>query len=146
MKKLILSSITIAIICTSSCKKNDETTEAAVSAKTTFLTSSAWKAQKSEVQSTGSTTWTDVTSSNPACKFNDILKYNTDFQLVIDEGATKCSASDPQTTTSAWSFQSNETILNAGGQLGEISVLDANNLVVIYSQAGITKVRNTFKH
>jgi hypothetical protein len=146
MKKVILASMTFAFFCTTSCKKSEEATTEVVSTKTTFLTNAAWKALKSETLSTGSTTWIDVTSSNPACKFDDILKYNTDFQFVIDEGATKCSPSSPQSTNSAWSFQSNETILNAGGQLGEISLLDANNLVVIYTPSPLVKVRNTFKH
>lgn len=46
-----------------------------------------------------------------ACTKDDITVFKTDGTVTFDEGATKCDAGDPQTTSGTWEFQDNETKL-----------------------------------
>ncbi|MHC1707713.1 MAG: DUF5004 domain-containing protein [Bacteroidales bacterium] len=60
----------------------------------------------------GGTLITDLWSQLPVCVKDDIQKFESDGVYTFDEGATKCSTNDPQTTTGTWSFNSDETILS----------------------------------
>ncbi len=74
---------------------------------TQLLTQASWKFQSASISGS------DITSSLPTCQKDNTMKFNTDGSGVLDEGATKCNSSDPQTTNYTWSFQSSETIIHA---------------------------------
>ena len=55
---------------------------------------------------------TDIYSQIPSCIQDNLTKFNTNFTIIDDEGATKCDSSDPQTTTGGtWAWNTTETIL-----------------------------------
>ena len=59
----------------------------------------------------GGIEYTDFFAIMPACSKDDVTVFNTDGTATFDEGATKCDAGDPQTTSGTWQFQDNETKL-----------------------------------
>ncbi|QNE38201.1 hypothetical protein F1C16_00835 [Hymenobacter sp. NBH84] len=52
-----------------------------------------------------------------SCQKDNFAKYTIDKTIVVDEGATKCSATDPQTQTYTWSLNADETELTVSGKL-----------------------------
>lgn len=60
----------------------------------------------------GGTLITDLWSQIPGCSKDDIQKFESNGIYTFDEGATKCSTNDPQTTTGTWSFNSDETVVS----------------------------------
>lgn len=61
----------------------------------------------------GNATITDVYASSlySPCYKDNLMTFKTNGTCVEDEGTVKCSASDPQTTSGTWLWNTNETIL-----------------------------------
>lgn len=56
---------------------------------------------------------TDVFAKNPACFNDDLHVYKADKTYALEEGLTKCVATDPQVwDTGTWVFSSTESILS----------------------------------
>jgi len=55
---------------------------------------------------------TNLYNQIPACTKDDITKFAADGKATFDEGASKCSVTDPQTTTGSWAFNTTETVLS----------------------------------
>ena len=105
-KKIILFAFA-AIALLNSCKKDDATPD-----NTALITTGKWKLTAETTASVNSY------GNYLACEKDDTYAFATDGKVTIDEGATKCSASDPQTTTGSWAFSGTEkkkVILTAGG-------------------------------
>ncbi len=47
----------------------------------------------------------------PTCIVDNIGTFTSDLKLIVDEGQTKCSPGDPQTTTGTYSLNSGNTQL-----------------------------------
>lgn len=132
-----------------SCKKNDPE-----KSRTELLTQAGWKIVKDETRTGASGPWVDITSSYAACEKDDVLAFRTNLSFEFNEGATKCSPSDPQIiTTGTWVFTTNETKINAtsGGSTDAIDVnqLDEGTLILFSSDVsgGITYYsRSTYGH
>ena len=76
----------------------------------------------------GGTSITDVWSQVPTCQQDDLQKFSNGGVYTSDEGASKCSPNDPQTTTGTWSFNSDQTILS----------ITKNNQTVSYTIVELT--------
>lgn len=131
MKKILLFTVlSIALVSISACSKSDDNTTAPPTnndppTKTELLTrSGGWK--MSGLLLNGATFF-DVF---PACTKDDLIKFTADFNVLTDEGATKCASTDPQTYTEKWSFADNETKIILDGEEGFVLKLDATTLVV----------------
>jgi hypothetical protein len=114
MKKLSL--LFLAALALGSCKKNNDNTPATpTSSKTDLLTAKSWRITADKTTSTTSISPTSTTTDNyaasPSCERDNFIKFNTNKTAVYDEGATKCSTSDPQTESAAWDFNSDATKL-----------------------------------
>lgn len=96
-KKIILFAFA-AIAVLGSCKKDD-----AAADNTALLTAGKWKL-------TAETTATVNSYGNyEACEKDNTYAFGTDGKVTIDEGATKCAATDPQTSaTGTWAFSGTE--------------------------------------
>jgi hypothetical protein len=105
MTKLFLATVAIAAISFSGCKKNSES-------NTDKLTGKNWKITALTVDPPLAGGITDVYAQIPSCSQDDLTKFTTPSAVTFDEGATKCNASDPQTTTGSWAWNSDETILS----------------------------------
>ncbi len=104
MKKQLLSLsllISASLFLFSSCGKDEN--PPAPKTKTQLLTQSSWKYKSSTV---GGAAYTIQ-----ACIQDNIYTYAAAGTGTIDEGATRCNAGDPQTSSFTWNFQSGETVL-----------------------------------
>ena len=69
----------------------------------------------------GGTTITDVYAQLSACSKDDISKFTTPNVYTVDQGATKCNASDPQTVTGTWVLSSDQKTVTTTDASGTIS-------------------------
>lgn len=65
----------------------------------------------------------DFYSFLEACEKDDITIFNANGTVTFDEGATKCDAGDPQTTSGTWVFTDNETKLSVTDD-GDTQIFD----------------------
>ena len=117
IKTITMACLMLGLTITS-CQKETETAPAPTPSltKTQLLTSKNWK--MTAYTSNPAIDWnnngtmvTDVYTQIPDCHKDDINKFNTNGVGIFDEGATKCDAADPQTTSGTWIFNTNETII-----------------------------------
>lgn len=132
IKKLTI--LAISILAIASCGKKDTTTNTTTSkTKTQLLTQKTWKLTNVRYK-INSGSWVDAYSTVSSCVKDNIVTYTSSGSYSIDEGATKCNTSDPQTyITGTWNFQNSETqfALNTatfGTQVQSIVTLDENTL------------------
>jgi hypothetical protein len=94
-----LSLLAIATIFVLSACKKDETTKS----PTEYLTAGNWKVTGMTINpgiEVEGIVITDIyTFGVQDCTKDDLIKFNADGSVTEDEGATKCSSDDPQTTT-----------------------------------------------
>jgi hypothetical protein len=135
--------LAVVIFLMPSCKKDPTKTE--------LITTGTWRITASTV--TFGTTTTDAYASFLACDKDNVTTFVAGGVIKEDEGATKCSASDPQTNTGTWAFTDNETKLSiiASGATAAYSIvtLDANTLKISQSttSSGVTYSSTiTFAH
>lgn len=137
MKRLVtLATILLVYGCS---KSDGGTPTPAAPTKTTLLSSKDWLMTSKQYKKVTDATWTDSYNQFAACDKDDhyVFKLNGDYEA--NEGATKCSASDPFITeTGTWKFAQNETMIiytktgSTTTQDATIETLDANTLVITY--------------
>jgi hypothetical protein len=113
MKRVILSTAALCLVF-SACKKSDNGSNGG--SRTSTLTNGKWRMTSStaviEYPAPIGTQNTDVMKSMSSCQTDNLYIFNTDGTGTTDEGATKCSTSDPQTFASGtWAFINNESQL-----------------------------------
>ena len=116
MKKLLLLTLSLAAL--SACKKNNDNTPATPS-NTDLLVAKSWRVTaqtytvSSAVLNGGNPLTTDIYAAYYAtpCRADNFVTFNSNNTLVADEGALKCSPTDPQTKSGTWSFNSDKTKL-----------------------------------
>lgn len=127
--------------------KDDEASKT----NTEKLTSGKWKITASVAKFTfnGIEQTVDVYANLPACKKDNTVEFKTDGTVIADEGATKCSPTDPQEETGTWTFEQNEMHLHVVGTdysfEAEIVELTDSVLKVKYdtTSGGITTTTET---
>jgi hypothetical protein len=102
MKKLLLFlSISFFIV---SCDKDDDP---APKTKTQLLAQDTWKFSAATVGGA------DASPFLQTCQKDNVMTFNAAGTGNINEGATKCNAPDPQDNPFTWTWQNNETMLQA---------------------------------
>jgi hypothetical protein len=119
-----------ALIISTGCKKNSSTKKT----NTELLTQSTWRYDHSGLDLDNNGT---IDSPVPAgmlqsCDTDNTISFNTGGTGVLDEGATKCNAANPQTVPFTWSFKNNESIINFsnvvfGGLTGDVKMISLND-------------------
>jgi Lipocalin-like domain len=112
MKALVAMFGLLATLGMTSCEKDKDD---AKPNNTKVLTGGNW--QLSALTSDPAIDWfgtpvTNVYAQLPACVKDDITVFKTGGTVNFDEGASKCEASDPQTTSGTWAFNTDETIIS----------------------------------
>jgi hypothetical protein len=146
-----------AVLVSGACSKSDSTP---AKTKTQLLTTSSWKLTAHTVNPAmdldgdGQKDDTDVFALGyEACSKDDTYSFHTDFTGIVDEGPTKCDASDPQSTPVEWLFKNNETVLQIKQDIIALDFtiveLTETTLKVTYSQtdSGVTVTQTiTYTH
>ena len=139
------------------CKKDSPGTPVPTATKADLLTAKKWRVSASTTTTTynNQTTTSDSYASSPACERDDFTQFNANKTATFDEGATRCSSTDPQTTSGTWDLNSDQTKLNLtspdfGGLVVpfDIVALDASTLSLRFTQSasGAASTMNiTFK-
>jgi hypothetical protein len=107
-KHLLTFPATIAIIflCMTSCKKDKTPDAPAPKTKTDLITTGTWKFSSATISGI------DASGYLQACQKDNVYTFVAAGTGSIDEGATKCSGTDPQSSAFTWNFASSESILH----------------------------------
>lgn len=110
------------------CKKDNP---APTATKTDLLTGKSWKA--TDIKHGGGSIFALVS----ACSTDDLVQFNLNKTVVFDEGAQRCTATAPQTSTGSWNFTDNETTLKtttAAGVVKEETIVTLNSTTLVLSR------------
>lgn len=139
-----------------SCSKGGDSSTPPTVSKTTLLTSSDWGIVGVQQKAVTASVWTDNYATMKPCEKDNRVVFRANGTYETNEGATKCSASDPQILeTGTWSLTTNETVLvtqaTNGTQIwnATIETLTANSLIISYTQvvSGVTyQYRESYSH
>lgn len=98
------------VACLPACRKADEK-PAIQPTPTELLTRSQWREVGhtfgSFITNRKSFTGGNVYDQQPACRRDDFLRFNANQTFVFDEGASRCTSTDPQQKTDAWTLRNN---------------------------------------
>jgi len=101
-----------------SCKKKDSDSPSG-SNKTTLLTQSSWKFNNAGIDpNKDGNIDTDISGFVSDClKDNTVSFSSSNNSGTMDEGASKCNTSDPQSVPFTWAFTNSETKINITGNV-----------------------------
>ncbi len=81
---------------------------------------------------------TDVFAFYDVCEKDNFYVFKRNGEYEVNEGASKCDASDPQVYTSHWQFSKNETEIILDGDTGKIEELTSSTLRISGEAQGQT--------
>jgi len=113
MIKLLLTAaslMTLTLIWTACSKSKSSNSN---NSNMTLMTQAIWKYDTSGIDLNKDGV-VDLTDNLQACVKDNTYQFKTDSTVIVDEGATKCNSTDPQTATYSWSISSgNPAILKS---------------------------------
>ena len=79
-----------------------------------LITSAPWKYDTGglDIDKNGSVDTPFPPGFIKACETDNVITFKSNGTGIVDEGATKCNSTDPQTSSFTWSFKNNETVIN----------------------------------
>jgi hypothetical protein len=126
LRKIQTLSLFVVLFAFAACKKDKEE-----ETREKLLTSGRWQVSAMTIDPGipfGGVTITDYYNSTlyPACVKDDFVTFNANGTLVVDEGATKCDLSAPQTVSGTWTFNSDKTIITTTieGESSSVTILE----------------------
>jgi hypothetical protein len=121
----ILLTACTSIIIFSSCKKDD------IESKTKNLTTGSWKMTGYERDFDKDGTFEENTFATIVdCYKDNIYTFQSNGDVIMDEGATKCNVTDPQAITLTWSLEDDGSILQWQGYENDIIDLSSTTLKI----------------
>ena len=87
--------------------------------KTDLLTDKNWVATAITVSPgfpLGGTLVTDFYAQAPSCSKDDFIRFEKPAVYKDDEGAVRCTTTDPQTTIGTWAFNGDQTVITVTPQ------------------------------
>lgn len=137
MKKILLIPAT-ALVVLFACGKDDEGT---AGGNMQVITSSSWKYDTAGIDADGNG---EIDSPLPGgliqnCDRDNTIKFNSDGTGVVDEGASKCNANNPQTSNFTWSFNNAQNEINFSdtvfnGLTGAVQIRALTNTSLVLSK------------
>jgi hypothetical protein len=94
------------------CSKSSSSTGGNTNADSVNISKAPWKLNSSGFNLSGGATVTIVDTTVKPCQKDNTYSFNANGSGTMDEGATKCSVSDPQTQPFTWSFSAKDTLLH----------------------------------
>lgn len=134
MKKQIASlfiSLLTVLFFLPACQKDDNLP--VVKTKTQLLTQSTWKF------SSATAGGADASGFLQVCQKDNVYTFVAAGTGTINEGASKCNTSDPQTNPFTWSFTGSETMLNIStilfsGGSNDFTLVSLSEIQLVLSQ------------
>lgn len=139
MKKLTLFALSFALLSgIVSCDNDNKKEDPAPTGKTALLTSKKWRMIAYTTLQDGATTSTDVYVVLPECFKDDFLKFNADKTSTLNEGEIKCKSDSPQSVSTTWDFNSDQTqlIIANAPAVADILELSSSTLKLQYKTLG----------
>jgi len=135
MKRLnLVASVVLSMsLLFAACSKSDSNNNTSKT-KTQLISQASWKFSSATVNGT------DISSLINSCQKDNILTFSaTGGTGTLDEGATKCSAGDPQTNPFTWSFTNNESTLHVSqvfftGGSSDFTIVSLTDAQLVVSQ------------
>ena len=127
------------LILVAACKKKEDPVTTVPKTKKEYLQEGKWQVTSMPMEYSfggfGSQTWNQYDSMD-ACEKDNFVRFLTTGKILTDEGATKCSSSDPQVdSTSNWVLSDDYTKLSmpmdgvpSGAATYEVQELTATSL------------------
>lgn len=114
-KRAALVILSVAVI--AGCKKDDNKDNG--NSKTQMITSGSWKITSQYIDPAEDVNGDGVPEHEvfpflDECERDNLFSFATDGTFTLDEGASKCDPSDPQTQSTTWQFINNESQLVVG--------------------------------
>jgi len=129
------------VVLLGACKKKNDDNDNVSTGPSSILKTGSWRlsASTSVIENpapVGNQT-VDLYAMAPACETDNTFKYNNDNSITVDEGPTKCSASDPQTETGGtWTLSNNDTKFDLSYQgtnlSGDVVTINNSTFVLKY--------------
>jgi len=142
--KFAVATLSLVVLFVSCKKSSDKKTN------TDVITEASWKFDNATANGI------DVSSLLKSCQTDNVLTFSSNGNGMVDEGATKCDSSDPQTDPFTWNFASNETVLHVStvlftGGSSDFTVVTLTDTQLVLSQnvtvsGSMQNVVVTFKH
>ena len=128
-----------SVLLLTQCKKSKTDTT-----KSKLLISGSWKYKEGglDLDNNGSGETPFPPGTLQACDLDNTVTFKTDTSGVLDEGATKCDVTYPQTSTFKYTYNTSTNILNFStaifaGISGDVKVLDISSTQLKLSK-GVT--------
>ena len=142
MKKVKIVFAIAVVLVAVACKKDNK------NSNMDLISSGSWKMTAFTVNpgydyDGNGTIDTDIYSLYDACEKDDYYSFHTDGKMEVNEGPTKCDASDPQAFTVEWQFANNGKAIIIDGEQMAIDELSSSKLILDYNDYG-TKTIITF--
>lgn len=129
-KTLLVSSFILTVVI-AACSKSDSSSPSAAS----VLIAGKWQLTDVSILVPGSSLSVSIFDTIPPCVKDNFYTFASDSTVTVDEGATKCDASDPQTFSGNWSLLSNNTKLKTidplTGETTTVNVVTLNSSSVV---------------
>lgn len=126
----LIAIYTLIMVAMPACDKDDDDPQPKT--KTELITAGSWKFSSATVAGFG-----DVSAFLQGCQKDNTALFVTGGTGTIDEGASKCNAGDPQTSSFTWNFLDSETklfisavLFTGGSTTSTINTLSETQLVV----------------
>jgi hypothetical protein len=142
MKKCVFTCAAILCLGFVACEKSNDEEKDTTAAKTTLITTGTWKFSSAGIDNNNDGT---KDQDIPAafiltCETDNIVTFKTDKSGVMDEGATKCATTDPQTVNFTWDFTNNANNITVSA--GLFPGLDGEAKIIELSSTKLTVSKN----
>jgi len=145
MKQLLwtASSLMTLLLIWTACSKNNSSNSN--NSNMTLMTQAVWKYDTSGFALAGGNKIEFPDTLIQPCVKDNTYQFRKDSTVVVDEGATKCNSTDPQTATYSWSISSgNPAILKSDANpllVNGVTVLVLNsNQLEVYKDTAVLGV------
>jgi hypothetical protein len=132
-----INTLLFCFLCLIACSKSGSK-----KSKTELISSASWKFSQAGLDNNGDGT-IDVAAPAgfvEACVTDNVVTFKSDKSGIVDEGATKCSSSDPQTSPFTWTLSSDESQITFSGALvagigGDAKIIEVSESRFVLSKA-----------
>lgn len=148
MKNFSFAVLLTGLLAFVSCQKKQTPDPVPAPTKTDLISASAWTYQDGGIDQNrdgtvdaGYSFSTVAPALVPACRTDNSIAFKKDNTGTVDEGATKCNNTDPQTSNFNWNFADNEVNLNISNNV--FTLMNGKSKIYALTATQFTLTRDT---